>query len=69
MKKKLDDGLAQEQGYNMVLKSVTEYGLILNDELTVLWEMYMEAICHRVHLLDANVLQVAQPKGTTHNAL
>ena len=53
----------------MVLKSVTEYGLILNDELTVLWEMYMEAIHQRVHLLDANVLQVAQPKGTTHNAL
>ena len=53
----------------MVLKSVTEYGLILNDELTVLWEMYMEAIPQRVHLLDANVLQVARPKRTTHNAL
>ena len=53
----------------MVLKSVTEYGLTLNDELTVLWEMYMEAIRQRVHLLDANVLQVARPKGTTHNAL
>ena len=55
----MGDGLAQEQGYNMVLKSVTEYGLTLNEELTILWEMYMEAICQRVHLLDANVLQVA----------
>ena len=53
----------------MVLKSVTEYGLTLNDELTVLWEMYMEGIRQKVHLLDANMLQVAQPKGTTHNAL
>ena len=50
----------------MALKSIAEYGLTLNDKLIVL---QMEAIRQWVHLLDGNVLKVARPKGTIHNAL